>query len=210
MFEPYALIVSLISLGVAWRAYLLSKSAHEIQSEAHGLQKSDLVARHEPKIQVANETFLSSWQIESASPRCKPEELELRYSSVITNKGETVALLDSVTIEIGPAESPLANPKSGLGCLVSGPMYLAAGESLSLGTTIEAERISMTRLFFGQHEGVLVFTLVFKFRGYSGPLRTRRTEIYRLNYEGGIVSKGNYNAASGISRAYLLTDAQHI
>lgn len=207
MFEPFAIIVSLVSLGVSWRAYLLSRRAHEIQSEAHGLQKSDLEARHEPKVQVTNETLLSSWQIENASPRCKPEELELRYSSVATNKGETVALLDSVTIEIGPAESPLADPKYGLGCLVSGAMYLAAGESISLGATIAAETISMTRLFFERHEGVLVFTLVFKFRGYAGPLRTRRTEIYRLNHEGGIVSKGNYNAASGIPRAYLLTDA---
>lgn len=207
MFEPYALIVSLISLGVAWRAYLLSKRAHEIQSEAHGLQKSDMEARHEPKIQVTNETFLSSWQVESAPPRCKPEELELRYSAVVTNKGETVALLDSVTIEIAPAESPLAEPRVGVGYLVSGAMYLAAAESISLGTTIPADTIAMTRLFFEHPTGVLVFTLVFKFRGYAGPLRTRRTEIYRLNHEGGIVSKGNNNAAEGIPRAYLLTDA---
>lgn len=207
MFEPYALIVSLVSLGVASRAYLLSKRAYEIQSEAHGLQKSDIEARHDPKVQVTNETFLSSWQIESTPPRCKPEELELRYSSVITNKGETVALLESVTIEVGPAESPLADPKCGLGCPVSGSIYLAAGESISLGTTITADTISMIRLFFEQPEGVLVFTLVFKFRGYAGPFRTRRAEIYRLNHEGGIVSKGNYNAASGIPRTYLLTDA---
>jgi hypothetical protein len=39
MFEPIAVIVSLISLGVSWRAYLLSKKGYEIQSEAHGLQK---------------------------------------------------------------------------------------------------------------------------------------------------------------------------
>ncbi|MDK9724956.1 MAG: hypothetical protein OEL88_08680 [Sterolibacteriaceae bacterium MAG5] len=207
MFEPYALIVSLVSLGVSWRAYLLSKRAHEIQSEAHGLQKSDLEARHEPKVQVTNETFLSSWQIENTVPHCKPEELELRYSSIVKNKGETVALLESVTIEVGPAESPLAEPKYGLGCLVSGAMYLAAGESISLGTTITADTISMIRLFFEQPEGVLVFTLVFKFRGYAGPPRTRRTEIYRLNHKGGIISKGSYNAAGGIPRAYLLTDA---
>lgn len=207
MFEPYALIVSLVALGVSWRAHLLAKRAHEIQSESHGLQKSDMEARYEPKVQVTNETFLSSWQIKNSAPRCKPEELELRYSSVVTNKGETIALLDSVTIEMAPAESPLAEPKVSMGCLVSGSMYLAAGESISLGTTIPADTIAMTRLFFEHPMGVLVFTLVFRFRGYAGPLRTKRMEIYRLNHEGGIVSKGNYNAAGGIPRAYLLTNA---
>ena len=207
MFEPYALIVSLVSLGVSWRAYLLSKRAHEIQSEAHGLQKSDLEARREPKVQVTNETFLSSWQLPSTQPHCSPEELELLYSAVVTNKGETVALIESATIEVGPAESLLADPKCAIGCVVSGSTYLAAGESISLGTTITADTVSMIRMFFESHEGVLVFTLVFKFRGYAGPLRTRRAEIYRLNQGGGIVSKGNYNAASGIPRTYLLTDA---
>ena len=207
MFEPIAVIVSLIALGVSWRGYLLSKKGYAIQSETHGLQKADLKARQAPKIQVSSETFLSSWQIESASPRRNARDLDLRYSSLVTNKGETVALLDSVTIEIGLAESPLADAKQGLGCLVTGAVYLAAGESMALENMITAQTIAMTRLFFEHFAGVLVFTLVIKFRGYAGQLRTRRSEIYRLNHEGGIVSKGNYNAASGIPRTYLLTDA---
>lgn len=207
MFEPYALIVSLVALGVSWRAYLLSKQAHKIQSEAHGLQKSEIEARQQPKVQVTNETFLSSWQFENSEPRCMPEEIKLRYSSVVTNKGEAVALLESVTIEVGAVDSPLSEPTHGLGCLVSGAMYLAAGESISLGTTIAADTISMIRHFFEKPEAVLVFTLVVRFRGYAGPIRTRRAEIYRLNHEGGIVSKGNYDAASGVPRTYLLTDA---
>jgi hypothetical protein len=209
VFEHIAIVVSLvvsfISLGFSWRAHLLSKRMYEIQSEAHGLQKSDLEARQEPKIQVSSETFLSSWQIEGASPRCNPKDLDLRYSSLVANKGETVAMLESITIEIGPAESPLADAKHSLGCLVTGAVYLAAGESMLLESTITAQTIAMTRLFFEHPERVLVFTLVFKFRGYAGQLRIRRTEIYRLNHEGGIVSKGNYNAASGIPRNYLLT-----
>ena len=205
MFEPIAIIVSLISLGVSARAYLLSKRGNEIKSEALRLQKSDLEARQEPKIQVSNETFLSSWQISDAFPRRNPEDLDICYSSLVTNKSEAVALLESVTIEIGPAESPLADAKHSLGCLVFGAAYLAAGESMSLESTINAHTIEMTRLFFEHEKGVLVFTLVFKFRGSAGSLRTRRAEIYRLNHEGGIVTKGNYDAASGKPRTYLLT-----
>lgn len=207
MFESVAVIISLISLGISWRAYFLSKRGYEIQAEAHRLQRFDLEAKQEPKIQVSNETFLSSWQIEGASPRCKPEELELHYSSLVTNKGESVAALDSVTIEIGPADSPLAEPKHGLGCLVTGALYLAAGESITLQSTISAQTIVLTRMFFEHPEGALVFTLVFKFRGYAGQERIRRTEIYRMNHEGGIITKGNYNAATGIPRIYLLTNA---
>jgi len=206
VFEPISVIVSLIALGVSWRGYLLSKRGYAIQAEAHGLQKTDLKARQAPKFQVSNETFLSSWQIESTSPRRNARDLDLRYSSLVTNKGETVVLLESVTIEIGPAESPLADAKHSLGCLVTGAAYLAAGESLALGSTIAAQTIAMTRLFFEHFSGVLVFTLVIKFRGYAGQLQTRRSEIYRLNHEGGIVTKGNYNAASGIPRTYLITD----
>ena len=207
MFEPVAIIVSLISLGISWRAYLLSKRGYEIQTEAHRLQSFDLEAKQEPKIQVSNETFSSSWQIGSASPQCKPEELELHYSSLVTNKGESVAALNSVTIEIGPADSPLAEPRHSLGCLVTGALYLAASESITLQSTISAQTIALIRMFFEHPEGALVFTLVFKFRGYAGQERIHRAEIYRMNNEGGIISKGNYNAAAGIPRTYLLTNA---
>lgn len=207
MLEPVTVIVSLIALGVSWRGYLLSKRGYEIQSELHKLQKLDLEAKQEPKIQVSNETFLSSWQIENVSSRCKPEQLELHYSSLVTNKSETVASLEAVTIEVGPADSLLAEPRQGLGCLVSGALYLAASESITLQSTITAQAIELTRQFFEHPEGVLVFTLVFKFRDYAGQRRTRRAEIYRMNHEGGIITKGDYNAAAGNPRTYLLTDA---
>jgi hypothetical protein len=206
MFEPVAVIVSLVSLGVSWRAYLLSKRGYETQAEAHRLQRVDIEAKQEPRIQVSNETFLSSWQTQNVSARCQPEEIELHYSSLVTNKGETVAAFDTVIVEVGPVGSPLAEPTHTLGFQVSGPMYLAAGESITLRSTIDAQAMALTRLFFQHPEGVLVFRLVFKFRGYAGQPRMRRTEIDRMNHQGGIVTKGNYNAAAGIPRTYLLVE----
>lgn len=206
MFEPYAIIVSLIALGISWRAYLLSKRGIEIQTEAHNFQVSDLAARQEPKIQISNETFLSSWQIESSLPRCKPNEIELHYSAVASNKGESVVLLESVAIEIGPANESLEDAEHSLGNPIVGPVYIAAGESISLQCRIAEKTIELVRLFFQKPHSVLVFTLVFKYCGYAGQTRIRRTEIYRMTSEGGIVSKGNYNAAEGLPRSYLLSD----
>lgn len=206
MFEPYAIMVSLIALGISWRAYTLSKRGIEIQTEAHKFQMSDLVAKQEPKIQICNETFLSSWQLENSLPRCDPNGIEVHYSSIATNKGESVALLESITIEIGPAHEFLAEPQHSLGHSIIGATYIASGESISLQSTITAQTIELIRLFFQHPDGVLVFTLIFKFCGYAGQTRIRRTEIYRMTSEGGIVSKGNYNAAAGVPRSYLLSD----
>lgn len=207
MFESAAIIVSLVSLGVAWRAYLISKRGFEVQAQAYALQKKELEAKQEARLQVSNETFLSSWQMDGGTDRCPPDEIALHYSAVLTNKGDSAATIESITIEVGPVSGLLDDPTAHIGHVVSGPMYLAAGESVSLQATLEANEIQITRMFFQHLEGVLVYSLSVKYRGYGGGMRMHRAEIYRINHMGGIVVKGNYDAAGGKPRSYLLSGA---
>lgn len=208
--EGLTLIIALVSLGIAGRAYLLSKRANQIQADAHHLQLSDINAKREPRLQVSNETFLSTWQRIPAEPYCPPQELDLQYSSMLSNKGESVAKLDSVMIELGVTDSPLGASRLGFGVAVAGPLYLAAGETLALNAIVTAQHLEFLRLFCQLPNGIVVCTLVFRYAGYAGEERIRRTEIYRINDGGGIISKGGYEAASTVPRSYPVTPTKAV
>jgi hypothetical protein len=208
VFEGLTLVVALVALGISWRAHLLSKRANQIQADAHHLQQSDINAKREPRLQISNETFLSTWQRIPSEPFCLPQELDLYYSSILTNKGESVAKLDSVMIELGVADSPLGEPRPGFGVAVASPLYLAAGETLALNTIVTAQHLEFVRLFCQLQNGVVVCTLVFRYSGYAGEKRIRRTEIYRLNEVGGIISKAGYEAATTVPRSYPVTPTE--
>ncbi len=204
--EGITLIIALVSIGIAWRAYLLSKKAIQIQADAHQLQQSDISEKREPRLQISNETFLSTWQRHPVEPFCPPQELDLHYSSMLSNKGESVAKIDYVTIELGVTDTPpLGPPRRGFGVSVSGPLYLAAGETLALNTIVTAQHLELVRLFCQLPNGVVVCTLAFQYSGYAGEQRLRRTEIYRINDGGGIISKAGYDAASSVPRSYPVT-----
>lgn len=205
VFEGLTLIVALVAIAISWRAYLLSKKANQIQADAHQLQQSDINAKREPRLQISNETFLSTWQRFPSEPGCPPQDLDLHYSSILTNKGESVAQLDSLMIELGVTDSPLGEPRPGFGVAVTGPLYLAAGETLALNALVTAQHMQFVRLFCQLPYGVVVCTLVFRYAGYAGEKRIRRTEIYRLNEGGGIISKAGYEAASTAPRSYPVT-----
>lgn len=202
IFEASTLIIALVSLGIAWRAYLLSQRANKIQADAHYLQQSDITAKREPKLQISNETFLSTWQRKLDEPHCPPQELDLQYSSILSNKGESVAKIESVMIELGVTDSPLGAPRPGFGVAIAGPLYLAAGETLALNAVVTPQHLEFVRLFCQLPNGVVVCTLVFRYAGYEDEVRIRRTEIYRINDSGGIISKAGYEAAITIPRSY--------
>lgn len=204
MIDIIAIVISVISLVLAYRAYSLGKQRLSIQVEQHSISKGDIEAKQKPKLQIENETFLSSWQMQVKEERCAVDEITLFYSSQLTNKGDSTVEIESVVIEIGSTKSPLSDPNTGLAMLVLSSFYLSSGESISLEKTIEASAIQMTRMFFENFDGVLVYTLVFKYSGYAGHRITEKREIYRMNNQGGIVSKGNYNAHEVIPRSYLL------
>jgi len=211
IFTIIGLVVSLIALAMASRANLIAKRSLKVQRKQHELNKIDIATRQNPKIQISNETFLSQLQIEKKPlSHDSPIEINHYYSSLISNKGESTAKVESITIEICPASSPLAEPKCGIGVAISGPIYLASGEAIALEKTITPETISVARLFFSNHQGVLVFVLIIKYQDYLGKTLVRRAEIYRMADYGMIVSKGNYDAASGIPRTYLLTPSEGI
>jgi len=202
--EAISLITALVALAISWRAYLVSKSAAKTGQNSFEVSAADIAARQEPKLQVTNETFLSTWQRNADAPRCPPHELDLVYSAVLTNKGDHVAAIESYVVELGVAAEPLAQPRPGFGVHVAGPLYLAAGESVAVGATVTAKHLEFVRLFCQLEEGIVVCTLVIRYSGYAGAPRIRRVEIYRLNVEGGIVSHGPLEAWRTEPRDYML------
>lgn len=210
VFEGLTLIVALVTVDVYWRLHLLSKKANQIQADALHLQQTDINAKREPRLQISNETFLSTWQRIPVEPFCPPQELDLHYSSILSNKGESVAKLDFVMIELGVTDSPLGPPRRGFGVAVVGSLYLAAGETLALNAIVSAQHLEFVRLFCQLPNGVVVCTLVFQYSGYAGEQRIRHTEIYRINEGGGIISKAGYEAASTVHRSYPVTPTEAI
>ena len=208
MFTPaeiISLITALVALGVSWRAYLVSRDAARVGQSAFQLNETDVAARQEPRLQVTNETFLSTWQRKPQAPKCPPHELDLAYSAVVTNKGDSVATIESYTIELGVAAEPLARPRPGFGVHIAGPLYLAAGESAALSAAVSAQHLEYVRLFCELDHGIVVCTLAIRYSGYAGTPRVRRVEIYRLNIEGGIVSHGPLETWHTEPRSYTIT-----
>jgi hypothetical protein len=208
VFEGLTLVIALVAIGISLRANLLSKRANQIQADAHHLQQTDINAKQEPRLQISNETFLSTWQRIPVEPFCSPQELDLHYSSILSNKGESFAKLDFIMIELGVADSPLGPHRRGFGVAVSGPLYLAAGETLALNAIVSAQHLEFVRLFCQLPNGVVVCTLIFQYSGYAGEQRIRRAEIYRINEGGGIISKAGYEAASTVPRSYPVTSTE--
>jgi hypothetical protein len=202
--ETISLITALAALAVSVRAYLVSKGAARIGQSSFEVSAADTAARQEPKLQVTNETFLSTWQRNSDTPKCPPHELDLVYSAVLTNKGDHVAAVESYVVELGVAAEPLAQPRPGFSIHVSGPLYLAAGESVVVGATVTAQHLELVRLFCELERGIVVCTLAIRYSGYAGAPRIRRVEIYRLNIEGGIVSHGPLEAWRTEPRSYTV------
>ena len=203
--EAITLITSLVSLGVAWRAYLLSRQAYRLQDDAHRLQSADVGAKQEPRLQVSGETFLSTWQRNPEKPKCDVAELELVYSSILQNKGGTVARLHHLVVELGISAELLGEPITGFGVAVAGPLYLAAGEAIALTATVTPEHLKFLRLFFSRPAGgVVTFTLAFGYSGYADEKKVYRREIYRMNDAGEIVSMVGYDAVSPTPRTYPL------
>ncbi len=158
-----ATIISLISLLIAWRAYSLSKERLTLQKETHYLQKNDLEAKQKPKIQVTSETFLNSWQRGIPHEDCKLEDLDVEYSAIYENKGESTIRIDGVSIHVCPTESPTGNAKQGLACFVFGPAYLSPGDAVSINQAITPREINITRIFFDNFKGVLAFVLKIRY-----------------------------------------------
>jgi hypothetical protein len=203
--EIISLITALVALAVSCRVYLVSKDAARVEQSAFRLNETDVAARQEPRLQVTNETFLSTWQRESQAPKCPSHELDLAYSAVVTNKGDSVAKIESYIIELGVAAEPLAQPRPGFGVHIAGPLYLAAGESAALSSSVSAQHLKYVRLFCELDHGIVVCTLAIRYSGYAGTPRVRRIEIYRLNLEGGIVSHGPLEAWRIEPRSYIVT-----
>lgn len=208
--EGFTLIISLVSIGIAWRAYLLSKRANQIQTDAYQFQLSDVSAKREPRLQISNETFLATWQRKLGEPHCHSQELDLQYSSMLSNKGESVAKIESAMIELGVTDSPLGTHRPGFGVAIAGSLYLAAGESVALNAVVTSQHLEFVRLFCELPHGIVVCTLVFRYSGYVGEQRIRRTEIYRMNEEGGVISKAGYDAASAAPRSYPIMPSVEI
>lgn len=208
--EGLTLIIALLSLGLAWWAYLLSKKAHQIQADALHLQQSDINTKREPVLQISNETFLSTWQRNPAEPHCPPHELDLHYSSILTNKGESAAKIDSIMIVLGVTDSPLGEPRIGFGVAVAGPVFLATGETLALSAIVTAQHLEFVRIFCQLPNGIVVCSLVFRYSGLASEKRIRRTEIYRINEEGAIISKAGYEAALIVPRSYPVIPTESV
>lgn len=203
--EVISLITALAALAVAWRSHLVARDAARVGKSSLQLSEADLAARQEPRLQVTNETFLSTWQRKSKLPRCPASELDLVYSAVLSNKGDNVAVIESYFIELGVTAEPLGAPQPGFGVHVAGPLYLAIGESVALGATVTAQHLEFVRLFCELERGIIVCTLVIRYSGYAGTSRLRRVEIYRMNTDGGIVSHGPLQTWRTEPRSYTLT-----
>ena len=203
--EVISLITALAALAVSWRAYLVSRDAARTGQSSFQLRAVDVAARQEPRLQVTNETFLSTWQRKPDAPKCPPHELDLVYSAVLSNKGDYVAAIESYAIELGVVAEPLAQPRPGFGVHVAGPLYLAAGESVAVAATVSAQHLEFVRLFCELDRGIVVCTLAIRYSGYAATPHVRRVEIYRLNIEGGIVSHGPLKAWRTEPRSYTFT-----
>jgi hypothetical protein len=175
-----ALLISFCSLVIAWKN-------HKSQSRASDATLADIAARTEPKLQVHDQTFLSSWQ---RGVRCPPDEICLYYSSVITNQGSSTVELVNIAIEACPASLMKGSQGRGVGFSfpVTEARYLRPGESTPLDMEITPGQMALTRGFYNVHDDLLVFFVAFTFKGEGGPIKAYRKEIYRIGLDGAIQS----------------------
>lgn len=203
--ETISLVTALGALAVAWRAYLISKDVAKVQEAAHLANQHDVAARQEPKLQVSNETFLASWFRTSTEAADPEDEKYLEYSAVITNKGDSVAAIESYVIELGVAPEAYAAPRPGFGVHVAGPLYLAAGETFAISTTVTQRHLDFVRLFCQLEKGIVVCSLVIRYSGYASQRRIRRVEIGRFTVDGGWISIGSVTGFETKPRSYIVT-----
>lgn len=197
-------ICSLLALATSIYALVQSNKFHALDKTFKEFAEGDLKAKQAPRIQVCDE-LLAFERSQNTVPADQNEPtLNVKYSSVLHNKGTEVAEIASVTLQVTPIREDASELEHGLGSLVIGTVYLAPGESISLSKEIGSNFFQFVRNFFAMENCPLLIRCVYRYSGYAGQEKSLKVGLLMLNEENKIQAHSNWRPPIGRPRSYPL------
>lgn len=203
-----SIAISALALVASIYALVQSHRFQQIEKKFKELEEGDLRAKQAPRVQVTDEKIDFRRLDKDSCPNSSRENINVRYSAVLENKGSEVAHIKSVTLEARPIDVKGQELSYGLGALVAGSLYLAVNEKLSLQREIDSNFLRFVRDFFDLREAPLTVRVVFTYAGYSGKEITHRTGLLKINKENKLQSHSNWKIPLREARSYPLKEAE--
>lgn len=199
--------ISALALVVSVFALVQSQRFQDLENKFKKLAEGDIKARQAPRIQVTDEKIAYRRPGLDGHPAPPEEQIAVRYSAVLQNKGSEVAQIKSVTLEARPIDASGQEISYGLGALVVGSLYLAVDERLSIEREIDTNFLRFVRDFFNLQDASLTVRVIFTYSGYAGKEITHKTGLLKINGVNRLQSHSNWKIPLRKARSYPLKEA---
>lgn len=190
----------MLSLLIAVSAFSVAVRRYRLQVEALELQKKEAHEKYRPRLQIADEQFLTSHTMGPNEPAyyvTHPEEIEFEYRARYQNKGVNLVEIKSVMLIVRAVEVPHF---FSCGDMIVTNRCLAPGEEIEVCHRFSKSNLDGFKYALQEVEGkrgILQFEVKCEFVGLDQIIRAHRRILYRLTEGGGDISGQGYDPGHG-------------
>ena len=199
-----AIIMSLLSFGVALFALKISARKYDLQLEHNEIQKKEFEEKYKIQLHIKDEQFLTSHTFGLNKPKYyveHPENIEFEYRAKYINRGNAIINIESLILAINAIE--VKEMSFGCGENILSATHLAPGEEIEIKHRLKKENLDKFKQYIdevSEKRGILEFSVTCLFSRLNGSKKEHKRILYRMSESGGDVSCKGYNAGKGIDK----------